>query len=705
MFSASLTQPRRLTLAFCLLLGSVSTAAQAQFEFPKGIGAFSRGDSSPKVTVEAQFTPAEQDRPALLFVTADIASSFHISAVDQAAGGPLPTTIALAPDSPVRLLSDWQSLKPPKSHIDQEIWTGLELREHFKQVTWVARIEIAPGTDPARLALTGQVEGQACAEVCIPFEQKFTAKLGKGVPLPADFDMNSLAATKVVVEKMLLNPNSAPPEIESTVAEAHLYDLSQVSLVEAEEQSLAYFLLLAFLGGLILNVMPCVLPVIGLKVMSFVQQAGQSRAHAWALNCWYSAGIVAVFLVLATLAVLFQMSWGTQFASAGFNISLIGIVFAMALSLLGMWDIPIPGFVGSNTNIELTEREGPTAAFLKGVLTTLLATPCIGPFMVPALTWALKQPTWMTYSVFTVLGIGMASPYLLIGAFPGLIRFLPRPGAWMETFKKIMGLIMLGTVVWLLTFIDSPLVVPTVAMLVVIVGACWWISQTPITALFSEKLQSWVIGGLIVAIGAMGSYGWLYKQVMLLRYEEKIAAYAEQKIGEQRMQIARNLGGIEDESMLRQMIAELAFKPADNDQPWQRFSLAKLGHLTLGEGHTVLVDFTADWCTSCKALEKFVLKTQVVEEALTQANVITMEADYTKKPEAIEQAIKALGGIGVPLIAIFPGSDPYHPIVFSEGNYTKTDLLEAIAQATGQGGVIETADKASLRQADGEPRR
>jgi len=371
-----------------------------------------------------------------------------------------------------------------------------------------------------------------------------------------------------------------------------------------------------------------------------------------------------------------------------------------------MWDIPIPGFVGSSTNIELTEREGPTAAFLKGVLTTLLATPCTGPFMAAALAWAVKQPAWITYSVFASLGMGMASPYLLIGAFPGLIRFLPRPGAWMESFKKIMGLIMLATVVWLLTFIDSPLVVPTVALLVVIVGACWWISQTSITAPFSEKLQSWVIAGLLVVLGTMGSYGWLYKQVMLPRFEKKVAAYAEQKIGEQRLQIARNLGGIQDHELLRQRIAELAVQPAETgDQSWQRFSLAKLGHLTVGEGRTVLVDFTADWCLTCKTLEKLVLKTQVVEEALTQAQVITMEADYTKKPEMIDRAIKALGGIGVPLIAIFPGSDPYHPIVFSEGNYTKTDLLEAIAQATGQGGVLETADKATLSQAGGEPRR
>ncbi|MCA9230434.1 MAG: thioredoxin family protein [Planctomycetales bacterium] len=712
MLSASLASRRQVAFAFCLLVGFGSNAVLAQFEFPQGIGAFSKGNSAAEVTVQAQFTPADQDRPAILFVTAMIADGFHISAVDQAEGGPLPTAILLAPDSPVQVVGAWRSVEPPETHIDKDIWVGLELREHTKQVTWFAPIELPSGTDPAALKIAGRVEGQACAQVCIPFDQEFTARQGKGVSLPPGIDFTA-PATAEISSDATTNPNialdSSQAKDESTAGPTRMYDLSLVSLQETEGQSLTYYLLTAFLGGVILNVMPCVLPVIGLKVMSFVQQAGQSRAHALALNCWYSAGIVAVFLVLASLAVTLQLGWGGQFSNATFNIALIAIVFAMALSLLGLWDIPIPGFVGSSTAVEITEREGPTAAFLKGVLTTLLATPCIGPFMATALAWAVKQPAWMTYSVFTAVGIGMASPYLLIGAFPNLIRFLPRPGAWMETFKKLMGLILLATVVWLLTFIEAPLVVPTVALMVVIVGACWWITQTRITALFVEKVQSWIIAGLIVAIGAMGSYGWLYKKVMLPRHEKSVAARAEQEVGEQRLRIARDLGRIQNNELLRQTIAELAVEPSHEEgQNWQRFSLEKLGHLVVDEGRTVLVDFTADWCLTCKTLEKLVLKTQPIEEALTLADVVTMEADYTKKPEVIDRTIKALGGIGVPLIAIFPGSDPYHPIVFAEGKYTKAELLEAIAQATGRGELLKTADQLeqspALSQAGGEPR-
>jgi len=481
-----------------------------------------------------------------------------------------------------------------------------------------------------------------------------------------------------------------------------------VNLRATASGSLWYYLLTAFLGGIILNVMPCVLPVIGLKVMSFVQQAGQSRAHAWALNCWYSAGIVSVFLALATLAVTVQLSWGTQMSSAGFNIFLIAIVFAMALSLLGMWDIPIPGFVGTSAAVEITEREGPAAAFLKGILTTLLATPCTGPFMAPALAWAVKQPAWMTFSVFGVLGLGMASPYLLIGAFPNLIRFLPKPGAWMETFKKLMGFVLLATVVWLLSTVDMPLVVPTVALMVGIAAACWWISQTPISASLEQKAYGWITAMMIVVIAAMTSYGWLYRDVMKPRFEKKVAKYAEQEIGEQRLRIAQDLGRVQSDVQLRELIAALSVESvADDGEDWQHFSLAKLGHLTLKQGRTVMVDFTADWCVSCKALEKYVLKTEPVEEALTQADVVTLEADYTKKPVAIERTIRALGGAGVPLIAIFPAEDPYHPIVFSNGQYTKGDLIDAIAEATGRKDLIHgrPAGSATLSQTEADEAR
>ncbi len=686
MFTAGLASHRRVALVVCLLLGSGGVAARAQFEFPTGLSGLDSAASNYNVAIEAQYTPAGGDRPAQLSITARVPEGFHVYALDQGTlpddgGGPMATAISLGPDSPVRLIGPWQPSEPPRSHVDQEVWTGLELREHAGEVTWTAPVELV--SSAANPVINGMVTGQACnPHTCIPFEQSFAVALRPEVALPS-----STSPLAPSLERTPLAEDVGPVGTATTA-----YDLSQITLEETEDQSFVYYLITAFLGGLILNIMPCVLPVIGLKVMSFVQQAGQSRAQAWALNCWYAAGIIAVFLVLASLAVTLQLGWGGQFSSAKFNIALIGVVFAMALSLLGLWEIPIPGFIGGGVAMKAAEREGPSAAFLKGVLTTLLATPCTGPFMATALAWAVKQPAWMTYSVFSVLGLGMASPYLLIGAFPELVKFLPRPGAWMESFKKIMGLVLLATVVWLMTFIDVPLAVPTVLMLVGIATACWWVSQTPITASGSQKFYAWTTAGLVVVIAALGSYGWLYQSVMLPRFEKAVASHAQQQMALQRLEIARSLRQVEKLDQLDQVIEILAEENVD--RPWQPFSLDKLGRLTLGQRRTVLVDFTADWCLTCKTLEKFVLKTPEVEEALNQADVVTMEADYTKYPPTLDRAIKALGGVGVPLVAIFPAADPYHPIVFADGNYTKAQLIAAISQATGRDVSLSSSTRA-----------
>ena len=710
MFATYAFAPRRSILSrLALLCGLVllfPSFAAAQFEFPdnfSGPGAFG-GKRDAEVTVTAEFTPAAGDRPALVFVTAKIADGFHLYAVDQGAlpdggGGPLATTITLRSNDQVRLTGSWQPVAPPDTHVDQEIWTGLELREHSGSVTWFAPVEVTAGVDPANLTISGKITGQACnPQICTPFDHEFQAKAGNGVPLPPGIVFTKLA-NEIPTASSDTHTLAAPRQPLDVPTSSAVYDLSRLNVETKEEGSLGYYLLLAFAGGLILNIMPCVLPVIGLKVMSFVQQAGQSRSQALLLNCWYAAGIIVVFLILAGLAVTLQLGWGGQFGSAGFNITLIAIVYAMALSLLGLWEIPIPGFVGAGAAINYAEREGPTAAFLKGVLTTVLATPCTGPFMASALAWAVKQPTWITFSVFGVLGLGMASPYLVIGAFPGLVRFLPKPGMWMETFKKIMGLVLLGTVVWLLTFIEPPLVVPTIALMVGIAAGCWWISQTDISASLPQKLHVWIVASLLIAISALGSYGWLYQQVMLPRYERAIASHAQETISQERLEIARELSQVASMSDKEAFVADLVADAADEgDQPWQSFSLAKLQRKAIEEGRTVLVDFTADWCLTCKTLEKVALKTKDVENAINAAGVVTMVADYTRRPLAIEKTIQALKSNGVPVIAIFPASDPYTPIVF-RGQYSEQAILDAIAQATGGSGANTTGENTALSQA------
>ena len=183
-----------------------------------------------------------------------------------------------------------------------------------------------------------------------------------------------------------------------------------------------------------------------------------------------------------------------------FTITLTAVVFVMALSFMGVWEVPLPTFLGGGKAGELAAQEGAAGAFFKGVLTTFLATPCSAPFFAPALVWATAQPAWLTYTVFLSAGLGMASPYLLVGAFPELLRFLPKPGAWMETFKIFMGFVLMGTVVYLLAVLEPQYVVPTVGLLFGLSFLCWWVGRISPVADFMAKLRTWSLGAAVVCV-------------------------------------------------------------------------------------------------------------------------------------------------------------------------------------------------------------
>jgi thiol:disulfide interchange protein len=354
------------------------------------------------------------------------------------------------------------------------------------------------------------------------------------------------------------------------------------------------------------------------------------------LNIWYSLGTLMVFMVLATLASSFSLglgsknlNWGEQFTYTSFNLVMVGIVFVMALSFLGVWEIPIPGFVGTGKANELAAREGSIGAFSKGVLATVLATPCSGPALGPVFGFTLNQPPSITYLLFTCIALGMSAPYLLIGAFPTLIRFLPKPGAWMDTFKQLMGFVLLGTIVFLLSFTDRDYVVPAFAMMVGLWAACWWIGRTPLTESLSRKMMAWAQGALVAGIVAFLSFTYLVPQ----------------------------------ESVI----------------PWQPFSQGELARLRAA-GKTVLVDFTADWCFNCKLNLKFVIETDEIRSVLADKKIVPLLADFTEGSEEITTTLESLKSRSIPVLAIFPADRPNEPIVLRD-LITRQQLLDAIEQA------------------------
>ena len=439
--------------------------------------------------------------------------------------------------------------------------TGLSMepiQSYYEQTaTWTISVTIPADAKPGETVLRGMMGYQTCTDARCdrPTAADFAVKINVGGNDTATIPVMFASAKYSAVAKFIDTGETPDAVVVSpqTLGDAATtsFDLSRIQVADDLESSFGYILLLAFVGGFILNFMPCVLPVIGLKVMAFVQQAGENRGRILMLNIWYALGMISIFWLLATLASAASLGlssrglgWGEQFNYDGFTIPLLSVVFMMGLSFLGVWEIPIPGFAGGNTANELAAKEGASGAFFKGVITTVLATPCSGPGLATALTWSATKPPLLVYLVFTAMGLGMAFPYLLIGAFPQLVRFIPKPGAWMDTFKQLMGFVLLGTVVYMFTLISPGYVVPTIALIFALWAACWWIGRVPAGSDFVAQGKAWIAGGIFAAIIGWFAFG----------YE------------------ANN----------------------EHELPWQPYSLATLDE-NIRANRTVMIDFTADW--------------------------------------------------------------------------------------------------------------
>lgn len=541
-------------------------------------------------------------------ITAKIDKGWHAFALTHPKGGVgVPVDISVASvHNLVPVGKGWRPNKAPELKPDKTSDKPRTMQEHSGTVTWSRKFRVAKDAKPGAIGISGKFKYQICKAVCLfPKTEKFSlGDLKIFSPAPKGSD-----------------------DIDTTPFPR--------GVDEAEHGSLGWFLLLAFLGGLILNVMPCVLPVIAIKVMSFVQQAGESRGRILALNAVYSVGVIAVFLGLATLAVGITVSgdklgWGGLFQKPEFNLFMACVIFAMGLALLGVFEIPLPGFIGSAAGG--AHQEGLGGAFLTGVFATLLATPCTGPFMGPTLAWSVQQPAATTFLVWGMMGVGMAFPYLVFGFFPQAIKLLPKPGNWMVRFKQFAGFALMGTVVFFATFLAKEYVV---ALLVMMMGIA---------------LGLWMIGNL-------------YSPTSHIKHKTTVRITA----------LVLTVG-----------ICWFGYsltKESQNRLPWKEFSNESL-NASLAENRTVLVDFTADWCLICKQNEKLALNRRQTLEFVKKHNVAPLLADYTDESPVIREWLKRFQTDGVPLTVIFPANRPDKPIVL-RGAYLQSTLLEKLEEAVG----------------------
>lgn len=424
-------------------------------------------------------------------------------------------------------------------------------------------------------------------------------------------------------------------------------------------QSIGLYLFFALVGGLLLNVMPCVLPVIALKIFGLLKMAGDHPAQVKKLGWFFSLGIVASFLLLATLVILLkvagqQVGWGFQFQEPLFVIAVSAIVFAFGLSLFGVFEIRVPSAAVSGVGDVLAATgsagNGYRASFLEGVFATILATPCTAPFLGTALGFAFAQSWWVILLVFTTVAMGMALPYLILTARPAWMKYLPKPGAWMETAKQFMGFFMMATLLWLLYILGKQLgmeaLIWTGAFLLSVGVACWLIGR--FATLTVSRAKYFSVVGLAVLI-ILGGYLWFVEGILNVR------------------------------GLMAGSPAEGAGTELQSGIPWEPFSLQRL-EARLHDNKPVFLDFTAEWCLTCKVNERTVLADQSVIDKFRSSGVIPIRADWTNRNADITRLLQKFGRSGVPLYVVFPAGKPTEPVVLPEV-VTPGIILDALEKA------------------------
>lgn len=397
------------------------------------------------------------------------------------------------------------------------------------------------------------------------------------------------------------NPTSAPATITAST----------------EQRSVPILILFAFIGGLILNIMPCVFPVLGIKIMGFVQQAGHDRRKIFLHGLAYTAGVLVCFWVLAIFVITLGKGWGAQLQSHGVLLALCYFFLAFGLNMAGVFEV---GTSAVGVGQGLQKKSGLGGSFFSGLLATIVATPCSAPFLGPALAWALSLPAITALLVFTVIGLGLSSPYLVLSLAPSLVKLLPRPGAWMESFKQGMSFMLFGTA-----------------------GYMFWVLSGKMDA--SRQLNL-ILGMVLIAMAC-----WIYGRWFLPHKSAKARTLG-LSFTVLALVTGLYLGWPQSEQEKKE---ELVW------QPWSQ----ELVKTLRDKGEPVYIDFTARWCATCQ-LNKHVYKDPEVKALFKAKHVNLLKADWTDENEVIRTVLRdEYKRAAIPVNPFYlPGAK--EPIILSE---------------------------------------
>ena len=414
--------------------------------------------------------------------------------------------------------------------------------------------------------------------------------------------------------------------------------------IDGEMTSIWLALAFAFIGGLILNLMPCVLPVLSIKILGFVHQSSDTNSKSWQHGLMFTGGVLLSFLSLAGALIAFraggeQLGWGFQLQSPLFLVIVSSFIFLFGLSLFGLFEI---GTSMAGIGGKVDNKSGLGGSFLTGIMATLVATPCTAPFMGPALGFALTQSDGQSLLIFAFLGLGMAAPYMILASVPSLLKFVPKPGAWMESFKQFMGFMMMATVVWLvwvLSLQTDPNLVAIVLCLFVLLGLGGWIFGRwgGIAASNRSRLIARACAVIIMA-------GSLTATLSIMPASSSSQA----------ARVSSDSSGLE----------------------WEPFSQQRVDELRTA-GQPVFIDFTAAWCLSCQVNKRIALNNNQVVEKFESLGVTVIKADWTSRDPAITQALARFGRNSVPLYVLYTGDPDAQPEILPE-ILTPGIVLEAL---------------------------
>lgn len=508
------------------------------------------------------------------------------------------------------------SLKIPKGKEKQDDYFGqVEVYYHSVAVDIELPADRQITTHGIVLAITSQ--GCADAGLCYPPETRYFTLDRKAQRVTAHHKTNPLDPNGSSSNSSSSNGSNVNNSSSSSLG-SHFRDSSQFSIADTPIWTI---MLMAMIGGAILNLMPCVFPVLTLKVLSFAGKDPNS-SHIKLHGLVYTAGVMMSFVAVAAIMLALRASgeaigWGFQLQNPWFIGALTYLFLVMSLSLAGFIELG-SGLMGVGQN--LASKDGYSGSFFTGVLAVVVASPCTAPFMGSALGYAITQPAYVALSVFASLGFGMALPFLMISLIPALAALMPKPGAWMDTMKRFLAFPLLATSIWLLWVAGKQ--TSANGMAIILFGClaltlALWLWQEPVKKSTMRKINQ----GMAIVLAALSVY------LLQSPWLQPSSAMANTN------SIAQNT----------------------NNKEWQAFTTERLTKLRQ-EGQAVFLNVTADWCITCLANEKATLSQNEVKQALKENDVVYMKGDWTNYDPAITQLLSHYQRSGIPLYIFYPAN-------------------------------------------------